>query len=113
MNTTNFGVPCSNLKDVWDVDIPSTKECEAMALAAGAWFAGKEPKVFIQNSGLGNIVDIVTSLYLPYKIPLPELHIGFRHKPEHHAIMGEKTIALLELLEYPRAKYKLYEREGK
>lgn len=113
MNTTTFGVPCSNLKEVWNVDIPNTDEGQAFALAAGAWFAGKKPKVMIQNSGLGNCVDIITSLYLPYKIPLPELHIGYRHKPEHHSIMGNKTIPLLELLEYPKNKYTLYEKEGK
>ena len=109
----NFGVPCSNLKKVWDVDIPCTDEGEAMGLAAGAILAGMKPKVFMQNSGLGNIVDILTSLYKVYGIELPEIHIGFRHKPEQHAFMSKKTIPLLELLEYPKDKIHLYEVEGK
>ena len=113
MNTTTFGVPCSNLKKIWDVDIPCTDEGQCMALAAGAWLAGKTPIVQIQNSGLGNTVDIITSLYLPYNIPLPHLDLGFRQLPLHHAVMGRKTINLLKLLEYPMKSVHFYERYGK
>ena len=113
MNTITFGVPCSNLKDVWKVDIPCTDEGQAMAMAAGAWFAGKKPIVQIQNSGLGNAVDIITSLYHPYKIPLPEIHIGYRTLPTQHSFMGKITEPLLKLLEYPGDKIRLYSRVGK
>lgn len=103
MNTIKFGVPGSLLKVfINNADIPCTDEGEAMALACGAWFAGKTPTVYLQNSGLGNCVDIITSLYKPYGIPLPRMIIGLRHKPDHHKFMGKITMELLDLLEYDK-----------
>ncbi len=96
------GVPCSRLKDFTDrIEnyIPCTREDEAMALAVGAYLAGKKPLVFLQNSGLGNVVDIITSLLKPYGIKI-DLLISVRNKPEHHAFMGKITKKLLKLLEY-------------
>lgn len=101
MNTVKFGVPGSLLKDhIKDADVPCTSEREAMALAAGAWFAGKEPTVYMQNSGLGDCVDIIASFYHPYGIPLPHLLLGWRKTPKHHEFMGEITARLLVLLKY-------------
>jgi len=101
MSKLKFGVPCSKLKTVTkDVEIPCTSEAEAMALAAGAYFAGKKPKVYMQNSGLGHIVDIVTSLYKPYEIPLPDMILSVRYKPYHHKYMYDITKKILDLLEY-------------
>jgi len=114
MNTVKFGVPGSLLKDfIEDADIPCTDEGEAMALACGAWFAGKEPIVYMQNSGLGNCVDIISSLYKPYKIPLPRLIIGLRQQPKQHEFMGQITKKLLELLEYDLQKITFIEKRGK
>jgi len=110
MNTIKFGVPDSLLKNfIRDADIPCTDEGEAMALACGAWFAGKKPVVFMQNSGLGNCVDIITSLYKPYEIPLPTIIIGLRHKPRQHKFMGKITRGLLRLLEYNQDKIMIIE----
>lgn len=110
MNTIKFGVPDSLLKDlIKDADIPCTDEGEAMALACGAWLAGKQPVVYMQNSGLGNCVDIISSLYKPYGIPLPKILIGLRHKPQHHAFMGKITKYLLNLLEYDWRKITVIE----
>ena len=96
-----FGVPCSKLKDYLDGDeIPCTNEAEAMAMAAGTWFAGKEPEVYMQNSGLGHIVDVVASLYNPYNIPLPKLYLSVRNAPHHHNYMFKYTNPLLSLMEY-------------
>lgn len=95
------GVPCSKLKDFTDKIenyIPCTREDEAMALAVGAYLVGRKPLVFLQNSGLGNLVDIMTSLLKPYDIEIPLL-ISTRAKPEHHAFMGKITKKLLKLLE--------------
>lgn len=100
------GVPCSKLKDFIDKIenyIPCTREDEAMALAVGAYLVGKKPLVFLQNSGLGNVVDIITSLLKPYDIKI-DLLISVRNKPEHHAFMGKITKKLLELLEYENHK---------
>ena len=70
-----------------------------MALAVGSYLVGKKPLVFLQNSGLGNIVDITTSLLRPYGIEI-ELLVSVRKQPEHHVFMGKITEELLELLEY-------------
>ena len=110
MNTIKFGVPDSLLKKMTkDADIPCTDEGEAMAMACGAWFAGEEPVVYMQNSGLGNCVDIISSLYKPYEIPLPLIIIGCRHKPRHHEFMGMITKVLLEMLGYDKEKVMLIE----
>jgi len=96
------GVPCSRLKEFIDTVeryIPCTREDEAMALAVGAYLAGKKPLVFLQNSGLGNTVDIITSLLKPYDIKI-DLLISVRNSPEHHAFMGKITGGLLDLMEY-------------
>ncbi len=102
------GIPCSRLKKLTDKIenyIPCTREDEAMALAVGAYLAGKHPLVFMQNSGLGNIIDVVTSLMRPYGIKEIDLIISLRNKPEHHAFMGKITKKMLKLLKY--RKYKL------
>lgn len=101
MNVVKYGVPCSRLKDrIGDVEVNCTSEAEAMALAVGAWFAGVTPVVYMQNSGLGHIVDIVTSLYKPYEIPLPRMLLSIRNAPLHHAFMGKITKKLLDCMEY-------------
>jgi phosphonopyruvate decarboxylase len=62
----------------------------------------------MQNSGLGTLVNPLTSFSLMYRIPLL-LVIGWRgyggapnDAPEHW-IMGDKTPALLDLLDMPYA----------
>ncbi len=101
MNTVEFGVPGSLLKDrIKDADVPCTSEGEAMALAAGAWLAGATPTVYMQNSGLGDCVDVIASLYHPYGIPLPHLLLSHRRKPKHHERMGAMTSRLLQMLEW-------------
>jgi len=68
-------------------------------MAVGAYLVGANPLVFMQNSGLGNCVDIITSLLQPYDIEIPLL-ISLRTKPEHHSYMGKITKKLLNLLNY-------------
>lgn len=96
-----YGVPCSCLKDrIKDVDINCVSEEEAMALAAGAYLAGKKPVVYMQNSGLCRCLDIILSLYKPYGIPLPKLILSVRHHPHHHHFAGQATRQLLDLVDY-------------
>lgn len=98
---TKFGIPCSKIKSkILDTEIFCTSEEEAMALAAGAWFAGKQPVVYMQNSGLCKCLDIVLSLYKPYEIPLPKLILSLRHKPLHHYFVGEETRNILKMLDW-------------
>jgi len=101
MVVLKFGIPCSQLADkIKDVDVHCTSEEQAMAIAAGCILCGKKPTVYMQNSGLFRVGDIVLSLYKPYKIPLPDLLLSIRHKPYHHHFAGLKTIKFLDLLEY-------------
>ena len=96
-----FGVPCSRLKDkIQDVDLPCSSEEQAMALAAGAILAGKTPTVYMQNSGLMRIADVVLSLYKPYHIKLPKLLLSVRFSPFHHSFAGKITESFLDLIQY-------------
>lgn len=101
------GVPCSCFQQfIVDLQndatmkyIPANREDTAVALTVGAYFTGKKPLVFLQNSGLGHIVNIASSLLIPYKIPIDFL-ISMREKPFEHTHMYKITrdiIALLEL----------------
>jgi sulfopyruvate decarboxylase alpha subunit len=48
----------------------ATREEEAFGIAAGLYLGGVKPAVLLQSSGLGNSLNAITSLVLPYKIPM-------------------------------------------
>lgn len=50
--------------------IVATREEEAFGIAAGLYLGGARPTVMLQSSGLGNSLNAITSLLLPYKIPV-------------------------------------------
>jgi sulfopyruvate decarboxylase subunit alpha len=50
--------------------ILATREEEAFGIAAGLYLGGRRPTVMLQSSGLGNSLNAVTSLLLPYQIPV-------------------------------------------
>ena len=101
------GVPCSFLKPfinsvIDDPDISyvgASSEGEAVAIASGAWLAGKESVLMCQNSGLGNTINPLTSLNYPFQIPIL-LFVTWRGQPglkdePQHELMGEITDLLL------------------
>ena len=47
----------------------ATREEEAFGIAAGLYLGGARPAVMLQSSGLGNSLNALTSLLVPYKIP--------------------------------------------
>jgi phosphonopyruvate decarboxylase len=106
------GVPCSILKPIFEKVlsddnfkyVPAVRENVALGLASGACLAGKKSCILMQNSGLGNIINALTSFNLIYKIPVLMLISwrGYEGKdaPEH-IIIGQKMIPLLELIEIP------------
>jgi len=47
----------------------ATREEEAFGIAAGLYLGGARPTVMLQSSGLGNSLNAITSLLLPYRIP--------------------------------------------
>ncbi len=48
----------------------ATREEEAVGIAAGLYLGGRRPAVLLQSSGLGNALNAVTSLVVPYQIPM-------------------------------------------
>ncbi len=88
--------------------IITANEGLAIGLASGYHFStGKLPLVYLQNSGLGNIINPLTSLADKemYAVPMLLL-IGWRGRPgikdePQHKKMGRITIPLLDTLEVP------------
>jgi len=108
------GVPDSTFQKVFnhmvkDPEIryvPAVREDVALGVASAAHFSGRLGGVIMQNSGIGNIVNPLTSFSLMYKIPALLL-VGWRgyggppnDAPEHW-IMGEKTPEFFDLLKVP------------
>src|SRR5262249_23023302 len=48
----------------------ATREEEAIGIAAGLYLGGRRPTLMLQSSGVGNSLNAITSLVLPYRIPL-------------------------------------------
>ncbi|OKH99749.1 hypothetical protein A6A06_21970 [Streptomyces sp. CB02923] len=101
------GVPCSFLGPVIsclqdrypDDYLVAANEGEAVALAAGARLAGRHPVVILQNSGLGNAVNPLTSLCHTLRLPVLLL-VTWRGRPgapdePQHELMGQITPELL------------------
>jgi len=111
------GVPCSFLTPLINrvIDDPettyvgATSEGEAVAIASGAWLAGREAVVMCQNSGLGNAVNPLTSLNWPFRIPILLIATwrgqpGIEDEPQH-ALMGRATQRLLDGMEVPHRPF--------
>ena len=48
----------------------ASREEEAFGIAAGLYLGGRQPTVMLQSSGIGNSLNALTSLLLPYQIPV-------------------------------------------
>ena len=105
------GVPCSYLKplinkviDRNDIQFnPGNNEGECIAIACGAYLAGKFPVVIFQNSGIGNALNPLSSLCNPFQIPLLLIVTwrfgpGIQDEPQHK-LMGKITQKLLDQIE--------------
>lgn len=116
--STFAGVPdsalnafCEYLNDDTDKDIKhyvTANEGAAVGIAIGTYLASQNPAcIYMQNSGLGNCVNPLTSLAHAkvYHIPML-LVIGWRGEPDtkdepQHKFMGEITKPLLRQLQIP------------
>ncbi len=71
-------LPCVNLGRLMElvecdpeiIHIPVTREEEGFGICAGAFLGGKKTAILMQNSGLGNSVNVLASLYNLYQIPI-------------------------------------------
>jgi len=111
------GVPCSFLTPLINGAIESqnleyvtaASEGEAVAIAAGAWLAGRGTAMMCQNSGLGNAINPLTSLNYPFRIPTLLITTwragpGLKDEPQHE-LMGEITPDLFDLMRIPRLAF--------
>ena len=101
------GVPCTiignlitDLTNRPDITyIPSVREDVAVGIASGAYMAGKTPVVLMQNSGLGQCLNALTSLNLIYKLPCLLIvtwrGLNGKDAPEH-LVMGKACAKLLD-----------------
>jgi sulfopyruvate decarboxylase subunit alpha len=108
------GVPCSLLEGVLHAGmadpavtyIPAVREDVALGIASAAHLTGRRGGILMQNSGLGNVVNPLTSFNLIYRLPVLMVvswrGYGGKDAPEH-LIMGEKTPDLLRTLGIPHA----------
>lgn len=111
------GVPDSTLKqfcdelqfqgDVFSHDV-TANEGAAVGIAVGSFLgSGKPACVYMQNSGLGNIVNPLTSLANIDVYGIPMLFvIGWRGEPgvkdePQHVFQGKITCEMLEVLQVP------------
>lgn len=113
-----IGVPCSLLKPLINhviLDdslryVSAVSEGEAIGIAAGSSLTGRIGVVMLQNSGLGNVVNPITSLTNIYRIPCL-LIISQRGDLEgkedavQHRFMGRITNDLLDLLDVYRQNF--------
>ena len=96
-----------------DRNVITANEGNAIALAAGHYFASKEiPLVYMQNSGMGNTINPLASLVEKrvYAVPMllligwrGQVKDGVNTEPKHpqHMLQGEITPGLLEVMQIP------------
>jgi sulfopyruvate decarboxylase subunit alpha len=103
-------VPCVNLGKILDIidedkeiiHVPVTREEEGIGICAGAYLGGKKTAILMQNSGLGNCVNALGSLYQLYSLPLVMImsHRGTGGEPIIGQVpMGKATPKVLEAME--------------
>jgi phosphonopyruvate decarboxylase len=107
---TASGVPCSTfagpIRHLDEAGAYETSANEGLALSSsvGAALAGRRQAVLLQNSGLGNLLNPLVSLAIPYRVPVLAL-MSLRGWPDpaqdepQHALMGKHSAAILDQLE--------------
>ncbi|MDD3984347.1 MAG: sulfopyruvate decarboxylase subunit alpha [Methanobacterium sp.] len=105
-------LPCVNLGKIMEIvdsdkeiiHIPVTREEEGFGICAGAFMGGKSPAMLMQNSGLGNSVNVLASLFELYKLPVMIIvsHRGTEGEFMSAQIpMGKATPKVLDALTIP------------
>jgi sulfopyruvate decarboxylase subunit alpha len=86
------------------IHVPLAKEEEGVGICAGAWLTGRIPALIIQNSGLLNCCNALTTLNGLYDIPLLLL-VSYRGTMEEesffHVPLGSVTEPVLDSLGIP------------
>jgi len=69
-------LPCEKIKILLEMvgrtftHLPLTREEEGVGICAGAALAGRRPALFVQSSGIGNMINALLSLTQFYELPL-------------------------------------------
>jgi sulfopyruvate decarboxylase beta subunit len=69
-------LPCEKIKVLLEMvgrqftHLPLTREEEGVGICAGAALSGKRPALFVQSSGIGNMINALLSLTQFYELPL-------------------------------------------
>src|SRR5512135_2877828 len=92
-------LPCEKIKGLLEMvaetffHVPLTREEEGVGICAGAALSGKRPAIFVQSSGVGNMINALLSLTGFYQLPLALFisHRGiYREKIAAQVPMGQR-----------------------
>ena len=108
---STFGNLFNLLEDDKEINyIRANREDTALGISSGFSISNNNSCVVMQNSGVGNIINPITSFNLMYQIPVL-LIVGWRGyggKPNdapEHWIMGEKTKDFFKMLNISTATF--------
>lgn len=83
----------------------ATREEEAFGIAAGLYLGGHKPTVMLQSSGLGNAINALTSLLVPYQIPsliIVSMRGDVNEWNAAQVPMGRAVAPILDAIEIPQ-----------
>jgi sulfopyruvate decarboxylase subunit beta len=97
-------LPCEKIKILLErvglsfFHVPLTREEEGVGISAGAALSGRKPAIFVQSSGLGNMINALLSLTAFYQLPLA-LFVSrrgiYKEKIEAQGPMGQRLPGIL------------------
>jgi sulfopyruvate decarboxylase len=106
-------LPCEKIKTLLDMiapnftHVPLTREEEGVGICAGTALAGKRPAMFVQSSGIGNMINALLSLTQFYELPLA-LFVSrrgvYQEKIEAQLPMGQRLPEILAGAEIPHSE---------
>lgn len=98
-------LPCEKIKVLLEMveesffHVPLTREEEGVGICAGAALSDKKPAMFVQSSGLGNMINALLSLTSFYRLPLA-LFVSqrgiYKEKIAAQLPMGQRLPAILK-----------------
>ncbi len=98
-------LPCDRIKALLPLieknikTIPLTREENGVGICAGLFLGGKRSVMVIQSTGIGNMINALTSLNLTYGIPLPVIASWrgvYKEQIEAQRHLGKKLPAILD-----------------
>jgi len=97
-------LPCEKIKTLLEMvgrsftHLPLTREEEGVGICAGAALACRKPAMFVQSSGIGNMINALLSLTAFYELPLA-LFVSrrgiYKEKIEAQFPMGRRLPSIL------------------